>query len=56
MADRLEEAVNDNRQNIAFVETIIPLYLRAFYQQEGMDFWRWLSLNVPAVPQNTVLP
>lgn len=38
IADRLEEAVNENGQNIANVRKIIPLLLGAFYQEEGMDF------------------
>lgn len=35
---RLEEAVNGDVQNIEFVEMIIPLFPRAFYQEEEMDF------------------
>lgn len=50
IADGLEGTVDENRQDIAIVRKIIPLLLRAFYQQEGMDCWRWLSLNAPAPP------
>lgn len=45
IAERLEETVNENGQNIANVRKIIPLLLRACYQQEGMDFWKVIKFE-----------